>query len=298
MTFATRAVVVVLALVAALGSCARTAPTTAGRGEHLDIEYVIAGVPIELENGSSSIEAAPGSATRVVTRYFGNEVRKDLDGDGTEDVAFLLTQDAGGSGTFFYVVAALASESGYRGSRGVLIGDRIAPQSTESGPGRSIIVNYADRAAGDAFSVPPSVGKSLRLLLDPETLQFGEVVSDFEGEADPAGMTLDMKAWRWIRTATADGADTVPREEGVFTLTFSRDGTFAATTDCNNMRGAYSTTDTSITFGEIASTRMFCEGSQEPEFASFLTRARAYRFTSRGELLLILESNGGPVVFR
>ena len=56
--------------------------------------------------------AAPGSASRIVTRYFGSEVRGDLNGDGREDVAFLLTQQSGGSGTFFYAVAALDLPSG------------------------------------------------------------------------------------------------------------------------------------------------------------------------------------------
>jgi len=122
----------------------------------------------------SSIELVPGSASKTITKYFGNEIKKDLNGDGKQDIAFLLTQDTGGSGTFFYVVAAINNENGYSGSHAFLLGDRIAPQNTESGPQNSIIVNYADRAPQENMTVSPSIGKSIRLILDSNTMKFRE----------------------------------------------------------------------------------------------------------------------------
>jgi heat shock protein HslJ len=275
---------------AILSGCDRPA------SDHLDAEYVIDGRRIHLVDGVADIEAAPGSATRIVTRYFGNEVRKDLDGDGQEDIAFLITQESGGTGTFYYVVAALASDGSYRGSQGLLLGDRIAPRATESGRDRIVIVSYADRAAGEPFTTEPTVGKSIWLLLDPETMQFGEVEQDFAGEADPARMRLDMKTWAWIRTTYGDGREIVPRQAERFTLTFAADGTFAATTDCNTMRGSYSATGDALAFGAIATTRMFCADSQESDFAAVLDGTRAFRFTSQGELILELEGNGSTVL--
>ncbi|HEY4486176.1 MAG TPA: hypothetical protein VJB70_00370, partial [Candidatus Paceibacterota bacterium] len=65
----------------------------------------------------------------------------------------------------------------------VLLGDRIAPQTTERGEGRMVVVNYTERAYGEPMTASPSVGKNLWLLLDPKTLQFGEVVQNFEGES-------------------------------------------------------------------------------------------------------------------
>jgi hypothetical protein len=47
-------------------------------------------------DGISETEAAPGSASKIITRYFGNELRTDLDGDDVEDIAFILTQSSGG----------------------------------------------------------------------------------------------------------------------------------------------------------------------------------------------------------
>lgn len=155
--------------------------------EYKDAEYRINGTPVQLMGGVSEIEAAPGSVSKVVTRYFGNEYMTDLDNDGREDIVFLLTQETGGSGIFYYVVAALNTERGYVGSDGYLLGDRIAPQSTEMSPNprhkNVVVVNYADRAAGEPMIIQPSVGKSAYLKLDVPSMQWGIVEPNFEGES-------------------------------------------------------------------------------------------------------------------
>ncbi|QQG38252.1 MAG: hypothetical protein HYS26_01740 [Candidatus Kaiserbacteria bacterium] len=155
--------------------------------DYKDGEYLIEGQRVKLEDGFAEVEAAPGSASKITTRYFGNDLKTDLDGDGRQDVAFILTEERGGSGTFFYAVAALATDRGYLGSDGYLLGDRIAPQSTEvsQNPRHKYVVvfNYADRAPGEPMTAQPSVGKSAYLKLDPVSRQWGIVVPDFEGES-------------------------------------------------------------------------------------------------------------------
>ncbi len=121
--------------------------------------YIIDGKEVVLSNGMAEEEIAPGSASKLITRYFGNEAEGDFNDDGTKDTAFLLTQDGGGSGTFFYVAAALKTEEGYKGTNAIFIGDRIAPQTTEFRNGE-IIVNYADRRADEPMTASPSVGVS------------------------------------------------------------------------------------------------------------------------------------------
>jgi hypothetical protein len=156
--------------------------------DYKSVSYVIDGEHVQLDRGMAETEAAPGSASAVVTQYFGNEFYTDLNDDGREDVVFILTQESGGgSGTFYYAVAALNTEEGYVGSDGYLLGDRVAPQTiNESENPRHvnvIVVNYADRAPGESMTANPSVSKSAYLKLDPASMQWGTVEPDFEGES-------------------------------------------------------------------------------------------------------------------
>lgn len=269
-----------------------------GAINYKDATYTINGQKVTLKNGMFETEAAPGLASKITTKYFGNEVKKDLNGDGREDVAFLLTQDEGGSGVFFYVVGALNTENGYIGSDAVLLGDRIAPQTTESGPGNSIVVNYGVRASGEPMTTQPSIGKTLRLVLDPTTMQFAEVGQDFEGEVDPSHMSLSMKTWTWINATYNDGKKVEPQKKDAFTLTFKNDGTFGATTDCNSMSGSYTVENNTMTFTPGATTLMFCDGSQEKDFTSLLTQVNSYMFTSKGELVFSLKNDSGSAYFK
>lgn len=127
--------------------------------DHKNTSYTIDGQVVTLVNGVSEGETVPGSASKITTIYFGNEASGDFDGDGDTDVAFLMTQNAGGSGTFYYVVAALKTADGYTGTNAVLLGDRIAPQTTEFRDGE-LIVNFADRMINEPMSARPSVGVS------------------------------------------------------------------------------------------------------------------------------------------
>jgi len=152
-----------------------------------DAEYRIDGSAVQLKDGVAEVEAAPGSASKITTRYFGNEFATDLDNDGREDIVFLVTQETGGSGTFYYVVAALNTERGYVGSDGYLLGDRIAPQTIGASPNprhkNVIVANYADRMTDEPMTAQPSVGKSAYLKLDTTSMMWGIVEPDFEGES-------------------------------------------------------------------------------------------------------------------
>lgn len=280
------------------GATAPDAPAAAARPDHKNIAYAIGGQTVRLVDGVAEVQAAPGSAAKVVARYFGNEARGDLNADGRADVAFLLTLEPGGSGTFFYAVAALDLPGGLVGSQGLLIGDRIAPQSTELRPDGVIAVNYADREPDESFASAPSVAKTMLLKLNASTMRLGEVAQDFEGEADPASMKLDMKTWTWVR-AVQDGNEIVPRNAQAFTLTFGTDGMFAATTDCNRVRGGYTARGRDLSFDDaLVATRMFCADSQEQVFTALLQNTSGYTFTSRGELVLQLTDGAGSATFR
>ncbi len=270
--------------------------------DYKDAEYVIDGRRVQLEDGVAETDAAPGSASKVITRYFGNEVVTDLDDDGREDIVFLLSQETGGSGIFYYVVAALNTERGYAGSEGIFLGDRIAPQTTElsQNPNHQnvIIVNYAERALGEPMTARPSIGKSIWLKLDPQMMQFGEVAQNFEGEADPSRMTLGMKTWDWIQTMYNNDTTVTPLAVKKFTLTFKDGQTFSATTDCNGVGGDYAVNGNAIIFTNMLSTLMYCIDSQEQDYTKMLNQVQSYQFTSKGELIFDLKMDSGSMIFR
>jgi hypothetical protein len=181
------------ALVAVVGGCSANSGTQPDGqaadplADYRNAEYVIEGQRINLANGFADADTSPGAASRIVTRYVGNELKTDLNNDGRADVVFLLTQQRGGSGTFFYAVAALNTKSGYLGSDGYPLGDRIAPHaiSLSRNPRHSavIVVNYLDRRPGEPMTAQPTVSKSVYLKLDAETVRWGLVVAGFEGES-------------------------------------------------------------------------------------------------------------------
>lgn len=125
------------------------------------LTFNLEGKTITLHNGIYIDQAEATGVTVGKVSYFGNEAKGDLNHDGVTDAAFLVISDSGGSGTFYYVVAALSTSDGYVGSNAVFLGDRIAPQSSTVN-GAILSVNYADRRPDEPLSAPPSQGVSKR----------------------------------------------------------------------------------------------------------------------------------------
>lgn len=139
---------------------------------------------IRLIDGYHEKPAAPGSATKIKTMVFSQPVTGDLDGDGDEDAGLYILYAPGGSGTFYYVAAALNKSGRYIGTNGVLLGDRIAPQAIQIRNG-VVAVNYADRRPDEPMTTRPSVGKTKYLTLKGEQLEeikpLGQGEQVFEG---------------------------------------------------------------------------------------------------------------------
>lgn len=137
----------------------------------LNATYVIDGRNIILINGESEIEAEPDSAMKITTSIFGEPVYGDINKDGQDDAAVFIVQNPGGSGTFYYVAAALNENGVYRGTNAIHLGDRIAPQNINIAKNPSdnlygiVVVNYADRNPGEPMSEQPSLGVSKYLII-------------------------------------------------------------------------------------------------------------------------------------
>ncbi len=136
-----------------------------------DATYRINGEDVVLIDGYA--ESAAGSGTsKTVTRVWSGEPQfGDLDADGANDAALIITQDNGGSGTFFYIAAALKNRAtgGYDGTEAYLLGDRIAPQNFSIYRG-AIEVNFAERAPGEPMTARPSVGVTTYLRVEAGAL--------------------------------------------------------------------------------------------------------------------------------
>lgn len=124
--------------------------------------FTVDGRTITLKDGSHEESAAPGSASKVKTAYFGNVAYGDLTFDGTDDVAFLVTQSTGGSGLFYYVVVGMREGDTYTMTNAFLIGDRVAPQTTEI-RSNELYVNFAERLPDEPMTAQPSIGATLAL---------------------------------------------------------------------------------------------------------------------------------------
>lgn len=133
--------------------------------DYKNISYEIDGELVVLANGKSETGAIPESASKIITQYFGKELKKDFNNDGAEDIAFILVQGGGGTGIFYYLAVALKMNSGYVGTNAVFIGDRVIPQAVEF-KDRKITVKYLDRKQNEPFTVIPSITHSKSMMLE------------------------------------------------------------------------------------------------------------------------------------
>lgn len=119
--------------------------------------YLIDNKQIQLQNGKAEEQAAPGSSSKISTSLFDSNTDWDINGDGQKDAIVILSQETGGTGIFYYAAVAIKTDGRYTGTNAVLLGDRIAPQTTRFNDGL-IEINYSERKPGESFAVRPSVG--------------------------------------------------------------------------------------------------------------------------------------------
>lgn len=158
-------------------------PTPAAHSDPKNTTYTIDGSWVTLTNGTTEITITTTTATKMKIATFGEPVYGDISGDGVPDAAMLLTINSGGSGTFYYVVAAIKNSDGYSGTNAVLLGDRIAPQTIEIKKDL-IFANYAVRRANEAMTVRPSVGVTKYIKYENNALMVANAKDDV--------ITLDM----------------------------------------------------------------------------------------------------------
>ncbi|WP_339721839.1 META domain-containing protein [uncultured Paraglaciecola sp.] len=251
---------------------------------------------IQLINGYAEQIAAPDSSSKITTQVWGEPKVTDLNADGQQDAVLILSQNTGGSGTFYYLAVAIREGNHYKGSKGILLGDRIQPQEIQVVTNR-VTVEFLERFMSEPTVTSPSMPREQVVIYDTDTQQLIPVEQNFEGEADPAVMTLGMKTWYWKETQYNNDSVLKPKSPKKFNLKFATNGKLLISTDCNTMGGEYSIADKRIAVSNMLSTRMFCKDSQEQTFAKMLSSVSSYFFTSKGQLVLELKYDSGTMIF-
>jgi len=141
-----------------------TGPPAASGADPLNTTYSIEDRSVPLINGRFETAAAPGSATTIRATVFGRPLYGDLDRDGDDDAVVVIIYDPGGSGTFYYIAAAINQNGSYRGTAGYLMGDRIIAQFVKFSNGL-VVAHYLDRRPAEPMSAPPSVPTAIQLKL-------------------------------------------------------------------------------------------------------------------------------------
>lgn len=199
-------VLVAIALVVGLAIYKANLIHKAPTGNKLDFKnatYLIDGQALILKDGVSITTTGSGSSAQTTTRYFGNEASGDINRDGQADVAFILTQDTGGSGTFYYLAVALASDQGAKGLNAILLGDRINPLTTGI-IAETILVNYDDRKATEPMNVAPSVGVSKYFqVIDNQLVEMPPVAN----MANPASVNCLELGGNLVSQTRGDGGE-------------------------------------------------------------------------------------------
>ena len=121
------------------------------------------------------------------------------------------------------------------------------------------------------------------------------ITSTATTSATATPLTLTSKKWVWMSSLSQGKAVTLKKQDA-FSLTFATSGVVSGTTDCNRFSGSYKQSSTTVTFSPFASTKMFCEGSEEGVFLKELQNIKKYTIEKNN--LLILTDGTTTVTFK
>ena len=116
--------------------------------------------------------------------------------------------------------------------------------------------------------------------------------------AGSPGAKLLSQNWTWLSTTYSGDKVIVAPVPIKFVITFTNEGTFSSTTDCNNLSGNYKVHGSNIIFSEMISTQMYCEGSVEADYVKSLSESETFEISESGELTIKLRMDEGLARFR
>lgn len=172
----------------------------------LNASYLLGNENVTLANGVFEKKVAPNSAAVNKTQVWEQPVIGDLNADGKEDAAVGLINSPGGSGTFYYIAAAIkdADTKSYKGTNAVLLGDRIQ-LSKISIENNIITVVFNARKPGEAMTATPTVSVSKKIKV--ENGQLKEIPGPESTTGNNINASNNTAAYTLSKTAHKNNSD-------------------------------------------------------------------------------------------
>jgi len=173
--FAIVAVIAIIAVIALTGKPKNEPKPTETENQQpvsklspLTAKYIVEGQIVNLENGKEET-IAPYGAEKQTTEVWGTPAAGDLNSDGQNDYALILTQKtANDVGVYYYAAVALADEKNgiIAGSNAVALGDRLDVKDIAI-VNNALRINYLDwKTEGDSVEASPTKPVTKSFILD------------------------------------------------------------------------------------------------------------------------------------
>ncbi|MCC6299505.1 MAG: META domain-containing protein [Anaerolineales bacterium] len=102
---------------------------------------------------------------------------------------------------------------------------------------------------------------------------------------------------QWELESFGSASSQTPAVEGVDTsIEFNSDGKLSGNVGCNVFNGDYKADGSALTFGPVATTRMFCENVAEQESATLAVFSESASFALDGDTLTMTSADGASVI--
>lgn len=113
---------------------------------------------------------------------------------------------------------------------------------------------------------------------------------------EPLSSSTLFSSWNWKYTDLNNGTKRTAPQGDLYVLSLASTSAYRSTTDCNALSGTFVVDVEVLSFGPAVSTKMFCEGSEETEYARELGLTNSYTLVGN-ELHFNLNRDYGVMVF-
>ncbi len=160
--------------------------------------------------------------------------------------------------------------------------------------GKSVISDNAKETTPIENKVNPIIVESKKPL--PPAKDEEAIKANFKYEVSLSKI-LDKK-WQLVEVVNYDDTIFTPKKSGAFSITFKKDGILSGTTDCNSFFGKYTLKNKVLKILSLGQTEMYCEGSEEVKFITYLGQVNGFMFNGEENLVLGFDFDSGSMIFK